>query len=65
MSGDEEYLNVDADGELGTGTAVAAVLESVAEVLRDAPEDYRYDFDLTVEERYQNPENGPSNGGGA
>ena len=48
---DEEFLNVDADGKSGTGPAVAHVLRSVAEVLDDAPEDYRYDFELVIDEQ--------------
>lgn len=50
MSGDE-YLSVDTEGHDGTGPAVAAVLDAVAQTLEDAPEGYRYDFELIVEER--------------
>lgn len=50
--GGEEWLEVDTDGSKGTGAAVAHVLRSVAESLEEAPEDRRYDFDLTVEEHH-------------
>lgn len=52
----DEYLNVDADGKDGTGPAVAAVLESIATTLRDAPENKRYDFELEVSENDRNEE---------
>lgn len=47
---DETYLEVDMEAEAGTGPATAIILESVAEVLRDAPEGYRCDFGLVIEE---------------
>ena len=47
----DEYLNVDADGKGGTGAALAHVLRSVAETLEGAPDGYRYDFELTVDEQ--------------
>lgn len=50
MSGGE-YLNVETEGHDGTGPAVAAVLDAVAQSLKEAPEGYRYDFELVVEER--------------
>ena len=50
MSQDDEHLSVDADGSDGTGPALAHVLRSVAETLEDAPDDRRYDFELTVSE---------------
>lgn len=48
---DEEWINVDADGKDGDPQAVAAVLESVADTLRNAPDGKRYNFDLTVDEQ--------------
>jgi hypothetical protein len=47
----EDFLNVDADGEDGAPEAVAAVLESVAQTLRESPDGCRYDFELEVTER--------------
>lgn len=47
---DDEYLNVETEGHAGTGPAVAAVLDAVAQSLQEAPEGYRYDFELVVEE---------------
>jgi len=52
MSEKETYLEVDADGESGTGPALAHVLRCVAETLEDAPDDRRYDFELEVEEKH-------------
>lgn len=48
---EETYLEVDAEGKDGTGPATAAVLESVAQTLREAPDDYRCNFELVVVER--------------
>ena len=48
---EEEWLNVETEGSDGTGKAVAAVLSSVVEVLREAPEDKRYDFELVIKEQ--------------
>jgi len=53
-SADGTYLEVDADGSNGAPAAVAAVLESVADTLRESPEDRRYDFELQIEERDRN-----------
>jgi hypothetical protein len=47
----DDWCNVDADGSDGTGPGVAAVLRTVASTLEEAPEDARYDFDLTVTEK--------------
>jgi hypothetical protein len=47
---EEAFLNVDADGADGRGRGVAAVLQSIAETLSEAPEGARYDFDVTVTE---------------
>ena len=53
----DEYLNVDADGKGAIGPVLAHVLRSVAETLEDAPDGYRYDFELTVDERTATEEN--------
>jgi len=47
---EDVWCEVEADGSDGVGPAVAEILESVADVLRDAPADRRYDFELIVEE---------------
>jgi len=46
----DDHLNVDANGSNGHPNSVAAVLESVAETLRESPDDKRYDFTLQIEE---------------
>lgn len=53
MSGEsptEKWFEMEADGAGGSGPATAAILEHVAEVLREAPDGYQYDWELTVEE---------------
>ena len=51
MSGDDEWLNSDIHADDATGPASAALLEAVAQSLKEAPEGKRYDIDLNVEER--------------
>jgi hypothetical protein len=48
---EDTWLETDAEAGDATGYAAAALLESVAETLREAPDGKRYDVDLTVEER--------------
>jgi hypothetical protein len=47
----DEFLNVDSGTENATPVAAAIVLEAVAETLREAPNNRRYDVHLEVEER--------------
>lgn len=46
----EEWLEVDADATNVEPEIVAQILEGVAETLREAPDGYRYDFELSVDE---------------
>lgn len=46
----DEWIEIDADGSDGTGPALAHVLRSIADTLDEAPDDRRYDFDLTIDE---------------
>ena len=47
---DDEWMNVEVDASGGDGNAIAAVLEPIAEVARDAPEWAEYDIELKIEE---------------
>lgn len=47
---DDIFLEVDADTLNAPAEQVAAVLEGVAETLRDAPPEKRYNLELTVDE---------------
>lgn len=51
MSTNEEWFGVESDGSDATGPALAALLVSFAEVLEQAPENRRYDFEVTIHER--------------
>ena len=48
---DEEWLSTEVEAGQAAGPAAAALLQSVAQTLSEAPEDRRYDIVLTVEER--------------
>lgn len=47
---EDAWIEIDADGSDGTGPALAHVLRSIADTLDKAPDDRRYDFDLTIDE---------------
>ena len=51
MSDEDEWLNSDIHADDATGPASAALLEAVAQALREGPDGKRYDIDLSVEER--------------
>lgn len=51
MNDDDTYLNNEASASNAKPTAAAALLESFARTLRNAPDDRRYDIDLEVRER--------------
>lgn len=48
---EDDWLNVETESENASGPAVAAILESVADSLRQAPDGTRFDFELEVLER--------------
>ena len=50
MNNDEEWMNVEVDASGGDGKAIAAVLEPIVKVARDAPEWAKYDIELKIEE---------------
>ena len=50
MNDDEEWMNVEVDASGGDGKAIAAVLEPIVKVARDAPEWAEYDIELKIEE---------------
>ena len=49
MSDEDEWLNSDIHADDATGPASAALLESVAQALREGPDGKRYDIDLSVD----------------
>lgn len=49
-SDEEDPLDVDMSGSRGEPRGVALVLESAGELMREMPEDARYDFELRIEE---------------
>jgi hypothetical protein len=47
---DDEPLDVTMSGSRGQPVGVATVLESAGELMRDMPDNTRYDFELSIEE---------------
>jgi len=45
------WLNVDTEARSANPAALATVLESVAETLREGPQENRYHMDLMVEQK--------------